>query len=58
MTAVQRPHGNKTRPKFERYLRSKSELRSLCELRSYVYEVQMTRGGTHIATLVNYYLLS
>jgi hypothetical protein len=54
---VQRP-GNRSRLDFERYLRNKNELRSLQELRPYVYQVEMTRGGTHIATLVNYYLLS
>lgn len=57
MTAVQRPHGQKVRPEFERYLRSKKEFRSLRELRPYVYEVEMARG-VHVATLVNYYLLS
>ncbi len=58
MSAVQRPHGGKTRPEFERYLKNKNELRLLRELRPYVYEVEMTRGGTHVATLVSYYLLS
>ncbi|GGM16233.1 hypothetical protein [Nakamurella endophytica] len=55
--SVQRPHGDRTRPQFVRYLRSKTDLITLCELRPNVYEVQM-RGGTHIATLVDYYLLS
>ncbi len=57
MSAVQRPRGNARRD-FERYLRNKNELRGLTEIRPFVYRVEMQRGGTHVATLVDYYLLS
>jgi hypothetical protein len=57
VSAVQRPRGSKVRTEFERYLNSKKELRRLTQIRPFVYRVEM-RGGTHVATLVDYYLLS
>lgn len=57
MSAVQRPP-SKSRADFERYLRNKTDLQRLTELRPFVFRVEMQRGGTHIATLVNYYLLT
>lgn len=57
MSAVQRP-SRRAKETFVRYLRGKSDLVSLRETKPYVFEVQMARGGRHVATLVDYYLLS